>query len=70
MRDALYIIAVLTAGLLYLAPAIIAQWRRHYYRWPITAITFFLGATVIAWVICLIWAIWPVDASRALSNRS
>lgn len=64
MRDALYIVAILTGAALFLSPSIVAHFRRHHYRWPITAINVFLGATGIAWLICLIWAVWPENAGQ------
>jgi len=64
MRDALYIVAILTGLALYVSPAIVAHLRKHYYRWPITIINIVLGLTVIGWLFCLIWAVWPEDPSR------
>jgi hypothetical protein len=69
MRDALYIVALVTGALLYLSPSIIAHLRRHHYRWPITAINVLLGVTGIAWLICLIWAVWPEDPTRPRPER-
>ena len=69
MRDALYILAILTGAALYLSPSIVAHWRRHHYRWPITAINVLLGVTGIAWLICLVWALWPEDPTRPTPNR-
>jgi hypothetical protein len=68
MRDALYILAIITGALLYLAPCIIAHVRRHHYRWPITAINLFLGLTGVAWLLCLVWAVWPENPSRPISD--
>ena len=69
MRDALYILAILTAALLYLSPSVIAHLRQHYYRWPITAINIVLGLTGIGWLVCLVWAVWPEDPTRPRPER-
>jgi hypothetical protein len=64
MRDALYLIALVTGAALYVAPCVIAHWRRHRYRWPITAINLLLGVTGIGWLVCLVWALWPGNPRR------
>jgi len=64
MRDALYIVALLTGALLFFSPSLIAHWRKHRYRWPLTAINVVLGITGIAWLVCLVWALWPEDAGK------
>lgn len=46
----------------YCLPAIIAFSRRHRNRWVILAINFAFGATLIGWVIALVWALNKVDA--------
>jgi hypothetical protein len=69
MRDALYILAILTGAFLYLSPSVVAHWRRHHYRWPLTAINVVLGLTGVAWLICLVWALWPDDPKRPIVMR-
>jgi len=46
----------------YCLPAIIAFSRRHHNRWVILAINLAFGATLIGWVIALVWALNKVDA--------
>ena len=58
------------AGLVFIAlicvvyplPAIIAFSRRHRNRWVILVINIAFGATVIGWLIALVWALNKVDA--------
>ncbi len=69
MRDALYIIALVTGALLFCAPALIAHWRKHHYRWPITVINLLLGLTGVGWIICLIWAVWPEDPTKPMGEK-
>jgi uncharacterized protein len=47
---------------IYPLPAIIAFSRRHRNRWVILAINLAFGATLIGWVIALVWALNKVDA--------
>ena len=68
MRDALYILAIVTGALIFLSPSFIAHRRRHHYRWPITAINVALGITGIAWVVCLVWALWPDDPTTSVKQ--
>jgi hypothetical protein len=42
--------------LAYFVPTAIALLRHHQNRWPITILNFFLGWTVIGWVVMLAWA--------------
>jgi Superinfection immunity protein len=64
MRDALYLMAVITGALLFFSPTIIAHWRQHHFRWPITAVNIVLGLTGIGWLAALVWAVWPEDPTR------
>ena len=58
------------AGLVFIAlvcviyplPAIIAFTKRHRNRWVILIINIAFGATVIGWLIALVWALNKVDA--------
>lgn len=43
--------------IVYFLPAFIAFRRDHPNKVAITLLNFFLGATLIVWVICLIWAL-------------
>lgn len=43
--------------IIYFLPAFIAFRRNHPNKIAITLLTFFFGATLIVWVICLIWAL-------------
>jgi hypothetical protein len=42
--------------LAYFVPTAIAFLRHHPNRWPITILNFFLGWTVIGWIVMLAWA--------------
>lgn len=56
----LMILVGLVVGLIslviYLLPAFIAFRRNHPNKVVITLLNVFLGATLIVWVVCLIWA--------------
>ncbi len=69
MRDALYLLAIITGAFLFFSPTIIAFFRAHHYRWPIATINLVLGLTGIAWLICLIWAVWPEDPTQPRAER-
>ena len=43
----------------YFLPGFIVYFKRHRYQNIIILINFFLGWTLIGWVGCLVWAIWP-----------
>ena len=45
----------------YCLPAIVAFSKRHRNRWVILAINLAFGATLIGWVIALVWAMNKVD---------
>jgi len=65
MNNSLMVFVVVFAALvclIYCLPAIIAFTRRHRSRWVILAINLAFGATVIGWVIALVWALNIVDA--------
>lgn len=49
---------------LYFAPAVLAFSRGHAYRWVIVAVNLVAGWTLLGWLVCAIWAIWPRE--RAL----
>jgi len=69
MRDALYLLAIVTGALLFFAPTILAHARRHRYRWPITALNLVLGITGIGWLAALIWSVWPQPAGEPAPTR-
>ena len=50
--------------LIYFLPAIIAFRRDHPNKIAITLLTFFLGGTLIVWVVCLIWALSAPEVVR------
>jgi hypothetical protein len=47
---------------IYPLPAIIAFTKRHRNRWVILVINIAFGATVIGWLVALVWALNKVDA--------
>lgn len=47
---------------IYPLPSIIAFAKRHRNRWVILVINIAFGATVIGWLIALVWALNKVDA--------
>ena len=47
---------------IYPLPAIVAFSRHHRNRWVILAINLAFGATLIGWVIALVWAMNKIDA--------
>ena len=50
------------ACVIYPLPAIIAFSKRHRNRWVILIINVAFGATLIGWLIALVWALNKVDA--------
>ena len=58
-----YIIIFIVGLILYFLPSIIASKKNHTYKNIILLINFFLGATVIGWIACLIWAF--IDNKKA-----
>jgi hypothetical protein len=61
-------IGALLLALVYILPSIIAFQRGHRYRWPILIINIVFGATVIGYVVALIWSIWPSGEKNLVSN--
>jgi hypothetical protein len=63
MSDAGALVTVLfilgTALALYLIPSTIAFYREHHYKWVILALNVFGGWTAVAYIVALVWAIWP-----------
>jgi hypothetical protein len=51
------LIAIAIILALYFLPSIIAARRNHLNRVAIYALNFFLGWSVIAWILCLVWAL-------------
>lgn len=50
------ILVLLVLALLYFAPALVAERRKHRQVAAITVLNLFLGWTVIGWVVALVWA--------------
>ena len=55
----LFLIVII--ALVYFLPTIVAFSRRHRNRWIILAINLVFGATLLGWVLALIWALNKVD---------
>ncbi len=52
----LAVILIIVIGLIYFIPTLVAFKRNHPNRWVIFVLNLCLGATLVAWLICLIWA--------------
>lgn len=52
----LAVILIIVIGLIYFMPTLVAFKRNHPNRWVIFVLNLCLGATLVAWLICLIWA--------------
>ncbi len=50
---------VIVCGILYFAPYIIAASRDSQYLSSIFVVNLFLGWTLVGWVACLAWALFP-----------
>lgn len=50
---------ILIGAVVYIIPTIIALIKRHKYKWVIFAINILAGWTGIAWIVALVWAVWP-----------
>jgi len=48
----------------YCLPTIVAFARRHRNRWMILVINLAFGATVLGWIVALVWAMNKVDDPR------
>jgi GYF domain 2/Superinfection immunity protein len=63
MSDASALVTVLfilgTAIALYMIPSAIAFYREHHYKWVILALNVFGGWTAVAYIVALVWAVWP-----------
>lgn len=56
----------LVSLVIYLLPAFIAFRRNHPNKVAITLLNVFLGATLIVWIVCLVWAFSnPAPATSA-----
>lgn len=55
------LVVIVVVPLIYCLPTIIAFHKRHRSRWMILALNLAFGATVIGWVIALVWAMNKVD---------
>lgn len=59
-----WVVLILLAILLYLLPTFIAFNRVHRNRWVIMIINVVFGATVLGWLIALVWALNRVDSPK------
>jgi len=55
------VVVFLLIAVAYCLPSIVAFSRRHRNRWVILAINLAFGATLIGWIIALLWALNKVD---------
>jgi len=53
---------------IYLAPTLIAFFRGHPNRWLILVVNVIFGATLLAWLICLVWSFHGFHRPREGSN--
>jgi len=58
-------VVVIICVFVFFLPTIIAFRRNHYYKWIIFAINFAAGATVIGYLVALVWAVWPSQTGIA-----
>lgn len=66
---AISFITVAYIGLnLYFLPTLIADGKRTQYTYAIFALNLILGATVIFWVVCLVWALSLPDLSKNIEH--
>lgn len=49
----------------YFAPTVLAFGRGHAYRWVIGAVNLVAGWTLMGWLICAVWAVWPRERALA-----
>lgn len=54
-------VVVLVVGTFFVIPTIVAFSRRHRSRWAILVLNLVFGATLVGWIIALIWAMNKVD---------
>jgi hypothetical protein len=62
------VIGLLIAGLVYIAPSIVAFRRNHPNRWIILVINIAFGETIIGWGIALVWALRVVHRPGSTSS--
>jgi tryptophan-rich sensory protein len=63
MEDAITAAIVIA---IYMLPGIIAAQRKHQSRVAIGFLTFFLGWTVIGWIVALVWAVTKVEKNEKI----
>lgn len=63
-----YLVALLIVVIAFPIPTIIAFWRRHPNRWIILVINVVFGATLLGWLIALVWAMRAVHISPTRSD--
>jgi hypothetical protein len=56
-----FAVIVLVAVVVYFIPSMVAFSRRHRNRWVIFVINLVFGATLLGWVVALVWALNKVD---------
>jgi len=60
----LLIICAIAIGFwLFFLPTQIAFGKKHAYKWIILLLNIFFGATIVGWVLLMVWAIFPKDKS-------
>lgn len=61
------VVGVIVGALIvfYFAPTVLAFGRGHAYRWVIAAVNLAAGWTLMGWLICAVWAIWPRERALA-----
>lgn len=50
------LVILLVMGMMYMAPTIIAFWRKHVNTMAICTMNLLLGWTVLGWIFALVWS--------------
>ena len=60
----LIIVLILMSSVIYWIPTVIAFGRRNPDKWYVFLVNFIFGATIIGWVVALVWAFGKIGTKK------
>ena len=63
------VVVIIVFVMMYLSPTMIAVGKNARRMWEITALNFFLGWTIIGWIVALVWSLLATERLTTKTGR-